>query len=402
VTSPSTNGALLAHRGAPDELAGLLPPEIAPLIDHGFVRSCELHEEYVAVLAYRVARDLGLIAACEDSATVDEAIARAGLDRSIARAPTTWLARTLAARGWLAHEIDNDGEERFRAAVSGPTHEPEEFVAEQTAHDARALPAYRMAAHAASRYPAVLLGEMSGEEALLSPDAVAAWQEYFSNDNPLYAISNAVGAIAANDALALRAGPVLELGGGLGSGAAALLERLARPANAGEVPAYRFTEVFPAFLRRARKTLLARWPRERLSFGQLDIDRPFAQAGVEEGAYALVYGVNVLHVAHDLAATLTEIRRTLVPGGAAVFAECVRPFAGRPVYVEFVFQLFASFRNPVLEPSWRPNGGFLTPEQWTAAFAANGFAEVRIVPDVAAIRDVVPSFVVAAITARCE
>ena len=257
-----------------------------------------------------------------------------------------------------------------------------------------------MAALAASHYPAVLRGEISGEEALLSPDAVVAWQDYFSNDNPLYAISNAIGAIAADHALAKRAGAVLELGGGLGSGAAALLERLDERGRTGEVPDYRFTEIFPAFLRRARKTLLARWPQQRLAFGQLDIDRPFAQAGVAEAAYALVYGVNVLHVAHDLAATLAEIRRALTPGGAAVFSECVRPFAGRPVYVEFVFQLLTSFRDPVLEPSWRPNGGFLTPEQWTAALEANGFAEVRIVPDVAAIRDVVPSFVVAAITAR--
>ena len=41
----------------------------------------------------------------------------------------------------------------------------------------------------------------------------------------------------------------------------------------------------------------------------------------------------------------------------------------------------------------------ITPEQWTAALEANGFCDVRIVPDIAAIRDVYPSFVVAAVVA---
>jgi hypothetical protein len=51
-------------------------------------------------------------------------------------------------------------------------------------------------------------------------------------------------------------------------------------------------------------------------------------------------------------------------------------------------------------PGWRPNGGFLTPEQWTVALEANGFRNIEILPDIAALRDAYPSFLVAAITAR--
>jgi hypothetical protein len=69
------------------------------------------------------------------------------------------------------------------------------------------------------------------------------------------------------------------------------------------------------------------------------------------------------------------------------------------VYVEFVFNLLDAFRDPVLVPEWRTSGGFLTPEQWTAALEANGFRNVQIVPDITAIRDVYPSFVVAAVVA---
>jgi hypothetical protein len=70
------------------------------------------------------------------------------------------------------------------------------------------------------------------------------------------------------------------------------------------------------------------------------------------------------------------------------------------VYVELAFNLLASFRDPVLVPGWRPNGGFLTPEQWTQALAANGFRDVQIYPDIATIRETFPQFVVAAVTAR--
>jgi hypothetical protein len=81
-------------------------------------------------------------------------------------------------------------------------------------------------------------------------------------------------------------------------------------------------------------------------------------------------------------------------------AECVRPFAGRPLPLELVFNLLGSFRDAVRVPGWRPNGGFLSPEQWTAALRANGFDAVELYPDIAAIRDAYPEFMVAAIVAR--
>ena len=193
---------------------------------------------------------------------------------------------------------------------------------------------------------------------------------------------------------------MLELGGGFGSGAEALLARLEASGRGAEVSSYRLTELVAMFLRRAEKALRARFPGRPLAFGALDINRPFAEGGVAPGSVALVYGVNVVHIAHDLAATLGEIRAALAEGGALVLAECVRPFPGRPIYVEFAFNLLGTFRDVVLVPDWRPNGGFLTPEQWASALAANGFAEVRVFPDIAAIRQDIPQFVVAAISAR--
>ncbi len=379
-----------------EERSALIPREILPLFDDRFVRSCELVEEYVARLAARAFRSTGLERACASAVTVDEAIAGAGLAPEIARVPAAWLAATLAARGWI-ETVDRG---RYRAAQAPPALDPEEVRAAQEAHDPQCLPSYTLAALAAARYPAVLRGELPGEQALFDAEGVSAWLKYFSNTNPLYAVANAIGAVAAARILPPGGGAVLELGGGFGSGADALLARLESLGRRAEVAAYRFTELAPMFLRRAERSLRARFGGWPLEFGVLDIDRPFTEAGVAPGACALVYGVNVVHVARDLAATLGEIRAALADGGAVVLAECVRPFAGRPVYVEFAFNLLGAFRDPVLVPGWRPNGGFLTPEQWQAALAANGFADIEVFPDIAGIREIIPQFVVAAISAR--
>jgi SAM-dependent methyltransferase len=129
------------------------------------------------------------------------------------------------------------------------------------------------------------------------------------------------------------------------------------------------------------------------------MDQPFSEAGIEAESCDLVYGVNTLHVARDLEFTLGEVRRALVPGGALVIAECIRPFADRPVCVEFLFNLLEAFRAPRLVHPWRPHGGFLAPEQWSAGLAACGFHDVEVLPPIGRIRDICPQFVVAAIRA---
>lgn len=383
--------------GTQRALDGVLPPELLGTFDDRFIRSCEFIEEYVHRLALQVFRDTGLEAACTQPVSVDEAVRRAGLVPDVALVPCSWILRTLAARGWV-ERVDAT---RFRVSAV-PRLDPAELAAAQNAHDPTCLPTYRIAALAAESYPSVLQGHTTGEDALFAPDHIGSWLEYFSNANPLYAIANTVGAIAAEHALPAEGGTVLELGGGLGSGAEALLARLDTVGHGKSLAAYRFTEIVPAFLRRARKSLPEVRGGPPLSFTWLDIDAPFAKAGIEPASCSLVYGVNVMHVAKDLAATLAEVRIALRDGGALVLGECVRPFADRPIYVEFVFNLLASFRAPLLVPAWRPNGGFLTPEQWCAALAANGFDEVTILPDIVALRDAYPSFVVAAITARCR
>jgi len=136
-----------------------------------------------------------------------------------------------------------------------------------------------------------------------------------------------------------------------------------------------------------------------LTFGALDMNRPFEEQGVPAGSVTVVYAVNTLHVAHDLAFTLAEIFRALAPGGQLIASECVRPWPGQPVYAEFIFNLMATFRAPRLHLPWRPNGGFLTADQWTAAVEAAGFTSVRLLPDALELRKHFSNIYVAAVGA---
>lgn len=381
-----------------DRRSELLPAELLPLFDDRFVVSCDLIEEYVFRLAIRVVREAGLAAALAEGGTATEIAVRAGLDPVAGPALADWLLRLLVERGAIARL---DGvPARFRLSMPLPDLDPAEVERAQAVHDAAALPSFRLADLAAEGYPPVMRGETSGESVLFTADRVAAWSEYFSNQNPLYAISNQIGARAVRARFPHPRGTLLEIGGGFGSGAAALLDCLAEAGAAARIAAYRFTELSPIFLRRGQRALASRPDaRGRISYARLDMNRPFAEAGVEPASLSVVYGVNTLHVAHDLAFTLGEAREALAPGGLLIASECVRPFPGRTVYVEFVFALLESFRSPILDPGWRPTGGFLTPEQWMAAFRAAGFVDPFVWPDIPRIRERYPSFVVAAVGA---
>jgi SAM-dependent methyltransferase len=235
---------------------------------------------------------------------------------------------------------------------------------------------------------------------LFSPRRLRLWIDYFSSQNGMYAVSNRLGALAVTQWLPSDGGVILELGGGLGSAALALLEGLRAAGRLGDVREYQFTELVPAFLRRGQQALrvqeLAGVP---LRFEALDMNRAFADQGIGLATITAVYAVNTLHVAHDLGFTLEEVRRALRPGGVLIASECVRPYPGYAVYTEFVFNLIQTFRSPRLDGARRPNGGFLTPQQWKGLLESAGFTDTRFLPDIMRIHREVPDFFAAAVGA---
>ena len=380
-------------------LAEILPPRISAPFTSTFVRSSTLFDEYVDGLVLSVFRAVGLVDATQEPGTADAIARRAGLEPERSRVPVEWILRRIGRRGIL-EQSDGGGAASFRLLGKLPELDPVAVREEQRRLDPSWLPSYVLAETVAKDYPAFLRGERVGEEILFSPVRLRLWVDFFSNDNGLYAVNNSVGAGAVEEWMPRGAATIVELGGGLGSGATAVLDALRRAGRWPDIGEYRFTELVPAFLRRGQNTLQTRFPDATfLRFAPVDMNRPLGEQGLAPGSVSLVYAVNTVHVARDLDFTLREIFQVLAPGGRLVISECVRPIPEHVIYVEFIFNLMETFRAPVLNSRYRPNGGFLTPEQWLDALQAAGFADVRMFPDIRRLRAEFPDFCVGAVGA---
>jgi len=380
-------------------LARIDDPAIRALFSHEFILCAEHFDRFTIELVLRLVHDLGLAEELATGTTARELVRGRGFSAR-AEVPLRWFFAKLAAADYL----DADGQAsdpRYRARGPLPPGDPDRAEARARALDPRSLPAFAVVRAMAEHVPAFLLGEKTGEEILFAPARLSLWFDYFSNDNLLYQINNRLGAEAVARALpATRPATVVEIGGGSGSAALALGERLAHDGTLRRIGRYVFTEIVPTFLRRAERSIRARFPGLPIEFGRLDMNSDFAAQGVAAGTADIVYAVNTVHIARDLSATLGRIRETLRPGGMAVFSECVRPFAGQPIYVEFVFNFLENFTGVATDPATRPNHGFLTPENWRRAFEAAGFEEPRILPDVEELARHYDAFFVAAVSAR--
>ncbi len=380
-------------------LARIPDPEIRSLFTPEFILCCEQFDRFTTDMVVGLVRDLGMEPALAAGATTEELVSRQGYAPR-ARVPVDWFLRKLAAAGYL--DTAGSGEDvSYRTRGPLPIGDPDREEARAMAIDPRSKPPFTVVRAMVEHVPAFLRGEKTGEEILFSPARLPLWFEYFSNDNLLYAINNRLGAEAVVRALpAGRPATIVELGGGSGSAALALAERLARDAGLPRLGRYLFTEIVPTFLRRAERNLKARFPELPVEFRRVDMDQDLEAQGVPRGIADVVYAVNTVHIARDLGAALGRIRETLKPGGVAVFSECVRPFDGQPIYVEFVFNFLENFTGVATDPATRPNHGFLTPGNWRDALRAAGFETPRMLPDVEELARHYDAFFVAAVSAR--
>jgi SAM-dependent methyltransferase len=253
---------------------------------------------------------------------------------------------------------------------------------------------------AASIYPAVARGE-AAELALFDPQNIGLWLAYFHNDNPAYAVNNWIAAVAATERMAdwpaLR---ILEVGAGAGSGSEILLRVLGERGLATRLERYLITEPSAFFRRRAQRELGRRYGGLPLEFRPLDIDSPWGPQGAPEGEFDLVYGVNVLHVAHDLAYSLGEARTALAGNGWLVIGECLH--RDKPIFPELIFQLLDSFKDVQTDLEFRPAPGFLAPDQWRRALARGGFPRQELAPDVERVCEICPNFLAGAVCGQKE
>jgi len=244
-------------------------------------------------------------------------------------------------------------------------------------------------------------GDATGDDILFAPTKLPLWLRYFSNDNVLYAINNAIGAEALSRLVPPNGGAfeILEIGGGCGSAAEAVLRKFG-----SGVSRYRFTEVAETFARQGEQAArAAAAPSTLVESARVDMTKPWAEQGIEPHTFDAVYSVNCFHVAPDLDFVLAEAAKALKPGGTVVVSECVRPTKlARPIHAEIIFDFLSSFTDVATDPVKRPTHGFLTPAAWRASFEAAGLTDVKILPDVDSIAENYPDFVVGAVMARAK
>ncbi|HJV91796.1 MAG TPA: class I SAM-dependent methyltransferase [Holophagaceae bacterium] len=238
-----------------------------------------------------------------------------------------------------------------------------------------------------------------GESLLFSLALLPLWQAYFHNDNAVYRPNNLLPMLALEHARTpgMR---LLELGGGAGSFARLLGQRWTADGGTPQVAEYRFTDVAPNFLRKAQRELPGELPTVPFTFQPFDLNRDPLDQKLSGARFDAILGVNVLHVAKDLGATLGHLKGLLVPGGRLIVGECLKPNLEHPIYIEFLFNFLHAFTDVTLHPTWRPRHGFLTPECWVAALEAAGFTDVQEFPPTRTLMDHFPGFNVGAFSAR--
>jgi SAM-dependent methyltransferase len=374
--------------GLPEALARELPGEAWSELREGFNRPfLALHlsaELYTARVALALALDLGWEARLRAGTDAAEILADLPAQCGI---PVRWMLGFLADQGLLSRE-------GARVKLAG---EPQTDLAEIRAFAAEEagpnMATFDLLDRVRAVIPPFFTAGKPGEPLLFDLTTFPLWLAYFRNDNSVYRPNNLLPLMALRDRLPEGA-RILEIGAGSGSFLRMLHEDAAAKGYLSRIASYRFTDVAPAFLRRARRELAVEMPGFPLAFSPFDINGDFDAQGIEDGSLDAVAAVNVLHVAKQLPNALSGIRRKLRPGGLLVFGECLKPSLDEPIYLEFLFNFMDSFRGVELDPVLRPVHGFLTPEQWPALLAHAGFRDIRVYPDARAIMDKVPDFFV--------
>ena len=338
-----------------------------------------ISEAYTARQTLRLALDLGWEPRLRRGATLAELLT--GLHAQ-SRRPAAWMVAFLAEEGLLAHV----NERWFLRDL--PDLEQDRVTLRELAEEIAPghLKNLDLLEAVGQKIPPYFLEGRHGEDLLFDLSSYPLWFEYFSNENLLYRANNLF-AHAALHGLIQPDYRMLELGGGAGSFAQFFAAQAQAEGLLDRISEYRFTDVAPTFLRRAQRNLKELAPGLPLAFASLDLNVPLDEQGFRDTAYDVILGVNVLHVAKDLQATLRDLRRHLLPGGHLVLGECLKPDLARPIYLEFAFQFMAGFTEVLLDPELRPAYGFLTPEAWAKALRAAGFQGVREVPVVRPLLD---------------
>ncbi|WP_307852184.1 SDR family NAD(P)-dependent oxidoreductase [Streptomyces sp. b94] len=277
----------------------------------------------------------------------------------------------LVEAGWLT--VTDGGHLRPTGRRTAPEDELGEAFAQLAERHPSLAPVVTLLGDCLTALPDVLTGRRPAMEVLF-PDGSAERVAAVYRGDPVTDRCNAeVARLVAEQVEARRAADptapvrILEIGAGTGGTTAAVLAALAPHGDGVE---YVFTDVSPAFVRKARNRFGAQYPFTR--FEALDIESDPAGQGLTPGVHDVVLATNVLHATRRLSGTLTEAKRLLRRGGALLLVEGTRARH----QLALVFGLTTGWWL-FSDPEQRlPRSPLASERQWRDALAACGFTDI--------------------------
>ena len=236
---------------------------------------------------------------------------------------------------WMEESVRLLGNDGLRAELEAPVWSADSVWSRWQAVRGFWVEREETAAHvrffeaALNALPEILTGKRRATEVLF-PDGSMELAEGVYRRNPVSDFFNETLADAlcrqVSDHLASGATTpfrILEIGAGTGGTTAGLLQRLQPFGSA--IGEYRFTDLSEGFLAHAKRQFGPAYP--SLSFGILDISRPWSEQDLEPGRYDAVVATNVLHATADIRLALRHAKAALRRGGRLLVNEFVEKTA---------------------------------------------------------------------------
>lgn len=228
-----------------------------------------------------------------------------------------------------------------------------------------------------------LFGRKKCGDILFAGETLSLWNDFFNNKFYGYSVLNYGAAYGITKWFSKTRGKsMLEVGSGT-SGATVKVFQILRDNNLlDSMDKIMMTDIVPQLLDLGRKNISSQISHPP-DYGQsiLDINRPFDEQGFPGGRFDIIYGVNVVHAAHDLSFSLKELYDHLNEDGILVIAETIRPADNKPLHHEIISNLLNNYYDVKLDPEARPYHGYMTKELWIKNLDAAGFRNIDYITE---------------------
>jgi SAM-dependent methyltransferase len=232
-------------------------------------------------------------------------------------------------------------------------------------------PLFEFFARCEENFPEFFTGKKIGPGIIFAKGDRSFW-EALNGESIFFSPYAELAAFAAAELLKSDSA-VLEIGAGTGAATGRLLGRIPE----GVPASYVYTDITSVFLQIGKR----RFHNSKfVEYKTFNMNLPPQEQGFEAGSFDLIYGVNALHVARSLPASLEYLRTLLKPSGRLLIGEGSPPDARRMWRPDLLFGLLEGWWNVELDPILRPRPGWLMPCDWRALFESAGFTNVCALP----------------------